>query len=50
MNEIVNRFLSAGDKFMSEMYLRQSGCRYSACALFTKNKKRIHTIKEREFF
>ena len=23
MNEIINKFLSAGDKFMSEMHLRQ---------------------------
>ena len=31
MNEIVNKFLLAGDKFMSEMHLRQSQFVYSAC-------------------
>ena len=34
MNEIVNRFLLAGDKFMP-------GFTYSACGPFTRNKKRI---------
>ena len=38
MNEIVNKFLLAGDKFMSEMHLKQPGFTYSACGLFTKNK------------
>ena len=36
MNETVNRYLLAGDKFMSKMYLRQPGCTYSACGQFTK--------------
>ena len=39
MNEIVNKFLLAGDKFMPEMHLRQSGFTYSACVSFTKNKE-----------
>ena len=38
MNEIVNKFLLAGDKFMSEMHLKQPGFTYSACGPFTKNK------------
>ena len=29
------------DKFMPEMYLKQSGFTYSACGPFTKNKERI---------
>ena len=36
MNEIVNKFLLAGDKFMPEMHLRQLGFRYSARGPFTK--------------
>ena len=40
MNEMVNKFLLAGDELMPEMYLRQPGFRYSACGPFTKNKKR----------
>ena len=41
MNETVNKFLLAGDKFMPEMHLKQSGFTYSACGPFTKNKERI---------
>ena len=41
MNEIANKFLLAGDKFISEMYLRQSGFTDSACDPLTKNKQRI---------
>ena len=46
MNEIVNKFLLAGDKFMPEMHLKQPGFTYSACGPFTKNKKRIQKFKE----
>ena len=41
MNEIVNNFLLAGDKFMPQMHLRQLGFIYSACDPFIKNKDRI---------
>ena len=41
MNEIVNKFLLAGDKFIPEMHLRQPGFTYSACGPFTKHKQRI---------
>ena len=47
MNEIVNKFLLAGDKSMPEMHLKQPGFTYSACRPFTKNKKRIQKFKER---
>ena len=40
MNEIVNKFLLAGDTFMPEMHLRQSGFTYSACGTSTKKKKK----------
>ena len=46
MNEIVNKFLLVGDKFMPEMHLRQPGFTYSACGPFTKNKERIQKFKE----
>ena len=39
MNDIINKFLLAGDKFMPEMHLRQPGFTYSACGPFTKNKE-----------
>ena len=35
MNQIVNTFLLAADKFMPEMHLRQPGFTYSACEPFT---------------
>ena len=41
MNEIINKFLLAGDKFMPEMHLKQPEFTYSTCGLFTKNKERI---------
>ena len=46
MNEVVNKFLLAVVKFMSEMHLRQPGFAYSACGPFTKNKERIQKFKE----
>ena len=46
MNEIVNKFLLAGDKFMPEMHLRQPGFTYSACGSFAKNKERTQKFKE----
>ena len=46
MNEIVNRFLLAGDKFMPEMHLKQQGFTYSACGPFSKNRERIQKFKE----
>ena len=39
MDEIINKFLSAGDKFMPETHLRQHRFTYSACGSFTKNKQ-----------
>ena len=41
MNEIVNKFFLAGDKFMSKMHLTQPGFTCSACGPFIKNKERI---------
>ena len=38
MNEIVNKFLLAGDKYMPEMHLKQPEFTYSTCESFTKNK------------
>ena len=46
MNEIVNNFLLAGDKFMPEMHSKQPGFTYSACGPLTKNKERTQIFKE----
>ena len=48
MNEIVNKFLLARDKFMPEMYLKEFGFTYSACGPFTKNKERIGKFMQTE--
>ena len=39
MNNIINKSLLAGDKFMSEMHLRQPQFVYSTCGLFTRHKE-----------
>ena len=41
MNEIVNKFLLVGDKFIPKMHLKQTEFTYSACDPFTRNKERI---------
>ena len=46
MNEIVYKFLLAGDKFMPEMHLKQPGFTYNACGTFTKNKEGIQKFLE----
>ena len=46
MNEIVNKYLLAGDKFMPELHLKQPGFTYSACGPFIRNKERIEKIMQ----
>ena len=46
MNNIINKFLLAGDKFMPEMHLIQPQFTYSACGPFTKHKQRIQKFKK----
>ena len=46
MNNIINKFLLAGDKFMPEMHLRQPRFVYSACGPFTRHKERIKKFKQ----
>ena len=38
MNNIINKFLLVGDKFMPEMHLRQPKIVYSACGPSTRHK------------
>ena len=45
MNNIINKFLLAGDKVMPEIYLRQPQFVYSACGPFTRHKERIKEFK-----
>ena len=46
MNEIVNTFLLASNKFMPEMHLKQTGFTYSSCGPFTKNKEIIEKFMQ----
>ena len=46
MNDILNKFLLAGDKFIPGMHLKQPEFTYSACGSFTKNKQRIQRLME----
>ena len=41
MNNVINKFLLAGDKLLPEMHLRQPQFVYSACGPFTRHKERI---------
>ena len=45
MNNVINKSLLAGDKFMPEMHLRQPRFVYSACGPFTRHKERIKEFK-----
>ena len=46
MNKVVNKFLSAGDKFMPEMHLRQPQFVYNVCGPFTRHKERIKKFEQ----
>ena len=46
MNKIINKFLLSGDKFMTELHLKQSGFTYSKCEPFTKHHQRIQKFWE----
>ena len=46
MNNIINKFLLAGHKFMPEMHLRQPRLVYSACGHFTRHKEKIKKFKQ----
>ena len=46
MNEIMNKFLLVGEKFMPEMHLKEIGFTYSACSPFTKNKERTEKFMQ----
>ena len=46
MNNIINKLLLVGDKFMPEMHLRQPQFVYSVCGPYTKHKEKIRKFKE----
>ena len=46
MNNVINKFLLAGDTFMPEMHIKQPQFVYSACGPFTRHKERIKKFKQ----
>ena len=46
MNDIINKFLLPGNKFMAEMHLKQPQFTYSACGSFTRNNEKIQKFQE----
>ena len=45
MNNVINKFLLAGDEVMPEMHLRQPQFVYSAFGPFTRHRERIKKFK-----
>ena len=48
MNETINNFLSAWDKFMPKTHLRGPGFMYSTCRIFANTKKGYKNLKKQE--
>ena len=46
MNEIINKVLLVGHKFMPEMHLKQPGFAYSACGPFKENKETVEKFMQ----
>ena len=46
MDNVINKFLFAGDKFMPEIHLRKPQFVYSACGPFTRHKERIKNLNK----
>ena len=46
MNKTITKFLLAGEKFMSELHLRQPGFTNCICGPFTKHNEKIQTFNE----
>ena len=50
MNEIVNKFLLAGNKFIPEIHLKQPGFTYSAYGPFTKKNRIENADRKYKFY
>ena len=46
MNNMINKFLLTGNKFIPEWHLKQPGLTYSAGGLFTKHRERTQKSRE----
>ena len=49
MNEIVYKFLLAGDKFMPQIHLKQPGFTYSACDHLLEINKEFKIYSNRRY-
>ena len=49
MNALINKFLSAGNRFLPKLHLKQLEFTCIACDPFTKNKEWIKKLKETEY-
>ena len=47
MNKIINKFLLTGDKFMTELHLKQPRFTYRTCGPFTKHRETIKKFREK---
>ena len=48
MNETINNFLSAENKYMPEIHLKQPECTYNAFGSLIKTKKKYKNLKKQE--
>ena len=48
MNDIIDKFLFVGDKFIPEMHLRQPRLTYSACGHLQKINKEYKSLNKLE--
>ena len=46
MNKFIDKFLLTGDKFISELHLKQTTFTYSACRPFTKHREGIQKFRQ----
>ena len=46
MNKFINKSLFTGEKFMTELHLKQPGFTYSTSGPFTKHHERIQKFRE----
>ena len=48
MNGLINKLLLVGDKFITEMHLKQPGFTCGACGPFTKNNEKIIKVSTKQ--
>ena len=46
MNKIIHKLLFTGDKFMSELHLKEPRFTYSSCRPFTEHREKVQRFRE----